>query len=325
MKLSKQFNPLFFQASLAAGGVALMPFNFLQFAVPHGKGLIQFSMINWGNLNMINAVLYSILIGIMFIAVIIHVILTVVFLKGLFEWSMNRQATSEFINDPYKNATIFPIIGSLAMSANVVWAAVGFFVPQVADRMQAIMLPSLLYFVMLWSVLFTLEWKVVRVWFGKSVKTDKFNFVWLLDVFAFGLVSLTGSGVAAMSTNTLIAALAVAGTVLTIIIGLFIFVAKLTLLITSLIKAKKLPDNPILPAFFLVVPISCLFGLSLFRLTAYFQTFLKIDMSGASFVVMNLSYAIAVLWVAITLYLLFFYFKNYFLKSNYSAPQWGIV
>lgn len=42
-----KFTPLIFQASLAAGGVALMPFNYLQFAVPHGEGLIKLSDISW--------------------------------------------------------------------------------------------------------------------------------------------------------------------------------------------------------------------------------------------------------------------------------------
>jgi hypothetical protein len=38
MKLSIKFHPLLFQSSLAAGGVSLMAFNYLQFAIPHGEG-----------------------------------------------------------------------------------------------------------------------------------------------------------------------------------------------------------------------------------------------------------------------------------------------
>ena len=40
--MSMKFTPLKFQIPLAAGGVALMAFNYLQFAVPHGKGLIKY-------------------------------------------------------------------------------------------------------------------------------------------------------------------------------------------------------------------------------------------------------------------------------------------
>lgn len=325
MKLNKQFNPLFFQASLAAGGVALMPFNFLQFAVPHGKGLIQLSGILWTELSQIQMALYSVLVAVMFIAIIVHAFFTAVFLKSMIEWIIDRKAPAELINDPYKNVTIFPIVGSLAMSANVFWAPVGFFIPQVAEGLQSLMLPSLIYFVILWGALFILEWKVIKVWFMKSVETDKFNFIWLLDVFAFGLVSLTGSGIASTSTNPQIATFAFAGTVLTVVIGLIMLAVKLVFLIASLIKTKKLPDNPILPAFFVVVPIACLYGLSLFRLVSYFQKSLGIDISKISSAVMNSSYAIAIVWIACTLYLLGHYFKNHFLKSNYSAPQWSIV
>lgn len=319
-----KFNPLFFQASLAAGGIALMPFNFLQFSISHGKGLIKFSDIVWTSLNGVQTVLYATLIAIMLVAVIVHIALTAVFLKGLVRWVVNKKATTEFMNDPYKNVTIFAIVGSLAMSANVFWAPVGFFVPQVSTSLQSLMMPSLIYFGVLWSVLFALELKVIKVWFT-AADTEKFNFVWLLDVFAFGLVSLTGSGVAITSGNAQIAGLAVVGTVFTLCIGLFILAVKMVYLISIQINVRKLPDVPILPAFFLVVPISCLFGLSLYRLTSYFQSFLSIDLSPISFFIMNLSYAIAVAWVIFTIYLLGYYFKNQFIKSTYSAPQWGMV
>ncbi len=325
MKLNNQFNPLFFQGALAAGGVALMPFNFLQFAIHHGKGLIKFSDIVWASLSATQMVLYGTLVGIMFISIIAHIALTVIFLKGLIGWLSNKKLATELMNDPYKNMTIFPIIGSLAMSANVLWAPVGFFVPQISAGLQSLMMPSLIYFVVLWSALFALEWRVIKVWFTKSVDIDKFNFVWLLDVFAFGLVSLTGSGIAITSENTQIVGFAVIGTALTILIGLSMLAVKLVHLIIAQIKVRKLPDAPILPAFFLVVPITCLFGLSLFRLASYFQTVLSIDLSRSSSIIMNFSYAIAIVWVASTVFLLGYYFKNQFLKSNYSATQWGMV
>jgi len=302
-----------------------MAFNFLQFAVPHGKGLIRFSDIIFDQLSIPQLLIYSTLVAIMFVALIVHVVLTALFIKGLLGWIADKTAPSKLLNDPYQNVTVFPIIGSLAMSASVFWSPAGFFIPQIAENLQALMLPSLLYFVILWSAGFALEWKVVKVWFATSAKTDKFNFVWLLDAFVFGLVSLAGSGIAATSVNPDISAFAIAGTALSVLIGLAIFVVKLTLLITALIKTKRLYDNPVLPAFFLVVPIACLYGLSLFRVASYFQTFLQINISGTIAFIMSFSYFIAVGWVIFAVFLLGYYFKNYFLKSNYSAPQWGIV
>ena len=105
--MNNKFNPLFFQASLAAGGISLMPFNFLQFAIPHGKGLIKLSDIVWTGLSGTQMVLYATLISIMFVSIAAHVFLTFVFLKGLIGWLSNKGAVADLMGDPYKNMTIF--------------------------------------------------------------------------------------------------------------------------------------------------------------------------------------------------------------------------
>jgi hypothetical protein len=319
------FNPLFFQASLAAGGISLMPFNFLQFAIPHEKGLIKFSDMAWGSMSGIDVGLYGVLTAIMLVSIVVHLSLTTVFLSGLIKWLKGKGTFSEFISDPYKNVTIFAIVGSLGMTANVLWAPVGFFVPFLSKNLQALMLPSLLYFGLLLISLFYLELKVVKTWRTDTTDLRKFNFVWLLDTFAFGLVSLTGSGIAIMASNDTISSVAVFGTVFTVIAGLFILTVKLTRLINNQIKATKLPDTPILPAFFLVIPITCLYGLSLFRLASYGQTLLSVDFSGLSSIIVNASFAITLIWAMFTIYLIGDYLKNQFLKSSYAAPQWGMV
>lgn len=302
-----------------------MPFNFLQFAIPHGKGLIKFSDMVWASLSGLQVVLYSTLIAMMLISVIAHAVLTFIFLKGMVGWLANKGTTTELMNDPYKNVTIFPIIGSLAMSANVFWAPAGFFVPQISSNLQSLMLPSLIFFGGLWISLFILEWNRFKVWGKQPVDMGKFNFVWLLDVFAFALVSLAGSGIASTSENTQIAGIAVMGTVLTVAVGLLILFAKFSFLIKPIIKREALPSVPILPAFFVMIPITCLFGISLFRLTSYFQKVFSYDLSGVLPVIIVLSYVFSMVWLIFTVYLLRYYFKNLFLKSDFSAPQWGMV
>ena len=89
-KLKSKFNPLFFQASLAAGGVALMPFNFLQFGIPHEKGLIKFSDIIWNQLSMIQSLFYGLLVSVMLISVIVHFVLTSVFIVMMVGWIRER-------------------------------------------------------------------------------------------------------------------------------------------------------------------------------------------------------------------------------------------
>lgn len=324
-RIHQNFNPLFFQASLAAGGVALMAFNYLQFAVPHGKGLIEFSDVIRADLNGAEIPLYSILIAVMLAAIIIHIALTVIFLRSLAGWLRNRKAGTDFLNDPYRNVTIFPVIGSLSMSANVLWGSVGFFVPWGPSGLQSLMLPSLICFAALWIALLVLEYKVVRVWLTASVDTNRFNFVWLLDAFAFGLVSLTGSGIAFTSNNETVATLAAGATVVTLVLGISLLGVKMVYLTRSQIRVRKLQDSSVLPALFLPIPISCLFGISLYRLASNYQSPLSIDVSGIASFVAKSSYVAAVAWLALAVFWLSNYFRRQFARSKYSAPQWGIV
>lgn len=325
MKSNMKFNPLLFQASLAAGGVALMPFNYLQFAIPHGKGLIKSSHISWEALTGVQSALYMPLVAIMLTFVVMHFLLTLIFLKGLVSWLINKEEYKSFISDPYKNVGIFAIIASLSMSANVFWAPVGFFIPQVSSNLQGLMLPSLIFFCILWVIILSLEFKVLKTWMTNAIDISKFNFVWLLDVFAFGLVSLTGTGIAAMSGNKVIAGIAAFASMFTLSIGFFLLVIKLVYLIYLQIKKDGLPDKAVLPAYFLVIPITCLFGLSFYRIAMYLQTYFSINVKGISFFIINFSYVIAIAWAGFTLFLLSDYLKNHFVKSNFSPPQWGMV
>ncbi|MDW7660927.1 MAG: hypothetical protein SCL54_05780 [Bacillota bacterium] len=231
----------------------------------------------------------------------------------------------ELMSDPYRNVTIFPIIGSLAMSANVLWAPTGFFVPVISDGLQALMIPSLVFFIGLWIVAFALQFKVLKSWISKSIDFKKYNFVWLLDVFAFGLVSLTGSGIAITTGSVNIAMIASLATIIAIVFGFGLLIAKLVHLIAMLLKARKLPDAPLLPAFFLVIPITCLYGLSTYRLMGYYSKLYNFSLQGIQPLIINLSYVIAAFWLISTVYLIRTYLISHFLDSKYAATQWGMV
>lgn len=320
------FTPLKFQIPLAAGGVALMAFNFLQFAVPHGRGLINLSDIASAGLTPGQSGLYLPLILIMLAFAAINLGSTAVYLKQLAQWFADKAEYLEFINGPpIKSIGIFVPIASLSMTANVVLAPLAFFVPQLSSKLQAMMLPGLIFFGFLCLVLFRLEFRVLKTWLSHPLDVTKLNFVWLLDVFAFGLVSLTGTGVAALSASREIASIAAFASLFTLSFGSFLLVAKLAYLIYLQIKADGLPEKHILPAFFMVIPITCLFGFSFYRITAYLQTHFLYDMKMLSFFFINFSYVITIGWGLFCLYLLSSYLKEDFLKSDFAPTQWGMV
>ena len=118
VKLSIKFHPLLFQSSLAAGGVALMAFNYLQFAVPHGKGLITLSDISWGTLTTGQVALYAPLVAVLFVFTVLNLRLNVYFLYRLARWLREPGAYRGFKNNPHQNqnAGIFAIVASLSMT-----------------------------------------------------------------------------------------------------------------------------------------------------------------------------------------------------------------
>jgi hypothetical protein len=327
VKLKIPFHPLLFQSSLAAGGVALMAFNYLQFAIPHGEGPIVSSDISWSSFTAGQVAFYAPLVAVMLAFTLLNFGLTVYFLYRLVDWLGEPGAYGAFRDNAQGNANtgIFAVIASLAMTVNVFWAPFGFFVPQMAAGMQAMMLPSLVVFGALLLVLVYLEVTFGRTWFRKSIDRSKFNFIWLLDTFAWGLVALTGSGIVAMAENALIVDIAGAGTLFALAVGLLVLLYKVAYLTYNHVKAGKLPANPILPAFFLIVPISCLFGLSAYRVAGFLGPQAGSGVDGAPSLLITASYGLAVVWGVGAVYLIRDYFTTYFVKSPFAPPQWGFV
>ena len=320
-----KFTPLKFQASLAAGGVALMAFNFLQFAVPHEKGLIKLSDIPWAGLTMSQMGAYVPLTVIMLVFTALNLILTVVFLRELVQWLSDKNDYHDFMSNPLTNISIFAPIASLSMTANVIWAPLAFFIPQLSSNIQALMLPSLIFFGFLCLIFLRLEFKILKIWLSQYIDVNKLNFTWLLDIFAVGLLNLTGTGIAAMSSNSEIASIAAFASLFTLSIGFFFFITKLAYLIYLQIRSNRLPDTPVLPAYFLVIPITCLFGISFYRIMMYLQAYFSFDVKVPSFLLITFSYAIAVGWGIFTIYLLSDYLKKDFYQSKFSPTQWGMV
>lgn len=320
-----KFTPLKFQGSLAAGGVALMPFVYLQFTVPHAKGLIKLSDIPFVGLSLGKTILSLSLLGIMLTFTIIHLLLTVMFLSGLIKWLLNKEEYRYFINTPVTNIGIFSPVISLAMSMNVFWGPFSFFIPNLSTNLQAMMWPALIFFGLLWIILFRLESKVFKIWLSQPLDVDKLNFGWLLDVFALGMVSLTGTGIASLSNNIEIASIAAFMSLFTLSIGFFLFISKLIYLIYHQLQSHSLPSKQTQPSFFTVIPISCLFGVSFYKFCVYLEKYFSLDVKVLSYFVITFSFVITIGWGIFCLYLLSDYFKNEFIKNEFYPSQWGIV
>jgi hypothetical protein len=321
-----QFTPLKFQVPLAAGGIALMAFNYLQFAIPHGKGIIKWSDVTSAGLTTEQLWLHLPLIVIMLAFAVVNLGFTMTYLKQLISWLCNRAEYQKFMSGPPTlSVGIFVPVASISMTACVILAPVQFFIPQLSSNLQAMMLPATIFFGILWLIIFRLEFKALKTWLSHPIDLTKLSFVWLLDVFAFGLVSLMGTGIAVMSENMKIASIAAIASLFTLVFGILLLVAKLSYLFHLHMKADSLPMENILPAYFILIPISCLYGFSFYRVAVYLQTHLLLDMKVLLFFILTFSYIIAVIWGLFCIYLLSNYLLKIFLKSDFAPPQWSMV
>lgn len=321
-----KFSPFNFQASLAAGGVTLMAFNWLEFAVPHGSGAVTLTDIHWGSLSVAQDMLYGVLVGLMLVLTVVNFTLTIVFLRDLVWWAGDGTSYQEFMDGPAARVTgIFVPIASLAMTMAVFFAAVPFFIPAVSAHVQALMWPGLLVFGSLLLVALILEARLLADWFRRPQNRGDLTFVWLLDVFAFGLVVLAGTGLAATAQSRVVATAAAVAALCAAAGGSFLLVMKLAILIRQLFGSRKLPERHLQPAFFLVVPITCLYAISYYKIMLYLQTWLQFDVRVPQQVLITVSFTMTIVWAAVTVYLLVDYLVSHFRRSEYFPTQWAMI
>ena len=112
------FTPLKFQVPLAAGGIALMAFNYLQFAIPHGKSMIKMSDVTSAGLTTEQLYLYLPMIVIMLAFSIICIGLTICYLKQLLQWLSNEIEYLKFMSGPPTlSVGIFVPVAATSMAA----------------------------------------------------------------------------------------------------------------------------------------------------------------------------------------------------------------
>lgn len=320
-----KFTPLKFQGSLAAAGMALMPYNYMKSTFYEGYSTYNLYTLSKLSLNTGDFIAATLLIILLFSFIVIHLLLTVSFAKELVIWLTKTNELRTLMKNPLSNTTVFSPLISLPMTMIVLIGPASFFIPQITANVQSIMLPALMIFVVLWVSLLSLEFIVVKNLFIMEFEYKKLNFAWLLDVLAFGAVSLFGSSIVATSNDSTIASLALIMTIISLSIGVILFVSKFILLVSQQVTSKQLPEVKLLPAFFLVIPPNCLLWFSFHKLLAYGNKMFSFDTSVLSFIVIVLAYVATISWLVFLAVLLKDYFKTKFIGSEFSPAQWGIV
>lgn len=318
------FNPLKFLAALGAGGVAIMPFAFFQYTHHTGKGLISLAQVGHGSLPLWKESLFLGLEGIMVVFTILHLWLMAKFLMGIVPW-LKTTSYHDFLQNPLKNAGILTPFIALGMTFNVFIGSVRFFIPAMAQNLQSLMLPALIAWGILWVALLRMEIKLLGISFSKSFDVSQINFGWLLHPFALGMITVTGTGIAALSQTAYIAHTAGFMSLVTGTMGLFLLTVKTGAIFKSHFSAEGLPAKQFLPSLLIVIPNITLFAIAGFRLVHYMDHQFGFHLDWLARVIMIVSFAFEVWYMAFGISLLKPYFKNHFFNKEFHVSQWGLI
>ncbi|MDD3178065.1 MAG: hypothetical protein PHR26_00940 [Candidatus ainarchaeum sp.] len=320
----KNFNPLLFLMSLGAGGISIIPFAFLQYTFFSSKGLVTLSDVLSSSLSMSQLVLFNFLFIVMIVFGLLHLILSVILIKHLIKW-IKEGRYKEMLNNPLKNSALLAPFISIIMTLNVFIGPIRFFINPISNNLQSLMIYALIFWGLIWLFLMYLDLKLISISFLKDFDVSKINFGWLLHSFALGMASVTGSGIAALSQNILIAHIAAFLSTISLSLGLFLLIVKLITLFKFHFESKGLPDKQFLPSFLIVIPNVTLFAITLFRLGHYLEHAFSFSLGAYFLVVILLSFVFEIWYFGFSLFLLKDYFKKHFFKKEFYISQWGLV
>lgn len=314
------FTPLRFQSALASGGVALMPFVLMQFTFVHEDKLISIQDLAnaWDAASLF-------LVAVMLLSTLMHFFLILKISIEFIHWIHQGDAMKVFLADAAINIGIFSPIVALGMTANVLLGPVAFFWPNFSKAVPTLMSYGIYPYALLFLALGAMSLAVAKTWFFRDSKTVVFNFNWLLDVFAWGMVALAGAGITMAATDVQVAKMASVLTLIAISMGLLIYGIKgIYLLVCQLNHGAHLAE-PLKPAHFVVVPINCLFAIAIYKIAGYTGKFLGVDISALAFVSVVILFSISIFWILFCAVAFKDWFRYQFIKPDFYPSQWGLV
>jgi len=322
-KITEKFNPLMFLGSLGAGGLAVAVFAALNYTLPHGKGLIHIGQTHAMKLSgAMSATVFS-LEALMALLILVHLVLSAVLFVAYKKWRKTDVAQGILCN-PLANGGLMAPYVSAAMTLNVLLSSVRYFIPQVAENLQAFVLPGFIVWAILWVLVLLKETEMLKISFTQEFDVSKLHFGWLLHPFALVMISVTGAGIAALAHNESIAGAAAFMTLITGTMGGFLLMVKLNAIFKQHFTQSGMPEEQFLPSILIIIPNITLLAITAFRLLHYTSHTYHIDLHVASIAAMVGAFAFEIWYLLFGLAMLKDYRKTY-LKTHFHVSQWGLV
>lgn len=260
----------------------------------------------------------------MIVFALLHIALTMALVRPMFRFVRSAEY-ADFITDPLRNTAIVAPFISLAMTMNVFIGPVRYFFDSFSANLQSLMLPALVVWLILSALLFRMEIRLLVTSFVKGFDATKLNFGWLLRPFALGMLTVTGTGIAALAKDASVAHAAAFFSFVSGSMGIFLLLVGVVSLFRSQIAASGLPAKQFLPSFLIVIPSVTLYAISLFRIGHYLERQHGMHLDAYFFFVIVGAFAFEVWYLVFGLTLLRGYFRNHYFTGEFSVTQWGLV
>lgn len=315
-----KFNPLMFLMALGSGGVSVALFTYLQYVLNTSKssGLVNIT-------NFDQSLWYINLIqGSMILFSVLHFVL-MAFVSFSFVKFIISGEFKKLLENPLTNSPIMASVVSLTMSFNVIVAVVRYFVPGVYNNLESFMLPALIGISAVLVVGLTLEFYILKKAMVEKFDLSKMNFGWLLQGFAMVMIAVTASGIAALSENKEVGSYAGFVSILALTFGMFLLFLKVPSLFKVQLDNEGLPDRKFLPSTLIIVPITTLMSITIFRLSHLLNHLYDakiLELMGK--IAILIGFAIETWFLLFGIYLLADYFKSH-LHKEVHISQFGLI
>ena len=321
---TKKFSLLSFLSAIGAGGIAVAPFAFFNYVIPHSKGLVTLQQILNSDYNGFLKPIFPILFSIMGVFSILHFILLITLIIRLIS-NYRQNKLIENFSDPLKNTAFLSPLITLAMSMNVLIGPIRFFLPILSDNLQVLMLPALIFWLILVLIFMSTEMKILHSYFAKSFDLKQLGFSWLFDVFTASMIAVTGTGIAALAKNANIAHLAAFFSISLVSLAIFLLAIKIVSVFQSHFQANDLPEKEMLPSFLNIVPAITLLSISLFRFGHYLENQFHFHLEGYFLIIILAGFAFETWYLWFGIQTIFHYFTKQHFQSDFFISQWALI
>lgn len=326
--LKEGYSPLYFLASLGAGGLSISGYMYLMFMIKHPKTPLAtfeyiYPILQEGSFNSILVVISMLVI--LFFS-FIHFKLLIWNIKE-FSLFKKTKSYSELKNNNHE-VQLMAIPLTLAMSINVCFVLGAAFVPGLWSVVEYMFPPAIIAFLLTGFYGLKIYGEYIgRLFTNASFEFDKnSNFSQMLVVFAFSMVSVGLAAPGAMSHYVGVSAFALFFSIFFMIISLFLLVIISILGFKSMLRYGI--GDEAAGSLWIMIPIATLLGIALVRIS--FGLVHNFDQEASSTMLFMLTSSILSLQLIIGLFGYKImkkvgYFKKFIYSDTQSSGAFGII